>query len=99
MSNKATIRNIPLSGKRPCANMREVTTADGSTVILVSYHTPVAYKTLANKTSEWEYFRCKEYYSVTTSKHINAWLGREGAYNTASEIPQANISALCPVVL
>jgi len=38
--------------------------------ILYSYNTPVACLDVKNKT----YYRTNEYYSVTTSKHINQWL-------------------------
>ena len=47
-------------------------------VVLFSYKTPVA----ANK--DGQFFRTAKHWSVTTSKHINAWLN--GA--TANEQPQ-----------
>jgi len=48
--------------------------------ILYSYNTPVACLDVKNKT----YYRTNEYYSVTTSKHINQWLNGKVAI-TASQ--------------
>jgi len=49
-------------------NVTEVITNDG-TVIMFSYNTPVCAR-LPN----YDYVRTGEYYSRTTSKHINQWL-------------------------
>ena len=49
-------------------NVTEVITNDG-TVIMFSYNTPVSAR-LPN----YDYVRTGEYYSRTTSKHINQWL-------------------------
>ena len=48
-------------------NKAELVTNSGSTV-LFSYNTPVA------ALHEGNYYRTNEFYSVTTSKHINQWL-------------------------
>jgi hypothetical protein len=93
-SAKPTIRNIPLNGKKPNINIREVTCQGGNLVILVSYSTPVAYKQF-NPGIGWSYFRCEEGYSTTTSRHINHWLNRR----KVPKVPQANIAAMCPVAL
>lgn len=50
------------------ANVTEIIHNDG-TVIMFSYNTPVAAR-LPN----YDYVRTSEYYSRTTSKHINQWL-------------------------
>lgn len=39
--------------------------------VLFSYNTPVA----AMEISTGKYYRTSEFHSVTTSKHINQWLG------------------------
>lgn len=46
-------------------------------VILFSYSTPVAYAE-TDETGR-HYYRTEEYYSRTTSKHINGWLPKESA--------------------
>lgn len=53
-------------------NVRVIEVRLGLTVLL-SYGVPIAAK-------EWDtigehYYRTEEFYSVTTSKHINKWLG------------------------
>ena len=54
------------------SNMTELTTTLGA-VILFSYKTPVA-----AMDGEGRLFRTEEYYSPTTTRHINKWLaGRE----------------------
>jgi|TARA_R100000093_G_scaffold34714_1_gene18352 hypothetical protein len=40
------------------------------TQVLFSYRTPVA-----GRTANFKYVRTSEYYSKTTSRHINQWLG------------------------
>ena len=56
--------------KRLAPNQTEVNTADA--IILVSYVMPVAAYIYGKG-----YVRTSEYYSKTTSKHINKWLGGE----------------------
>ena len=55
------------------SNKTEVEFADGTTVFF-SYETPVALQT-----AEGHYFRTEDFWSVTTSKHINQWLKSRGA--------------------
>jgi len=51
------------------SNMTELTTTEG-TVILFSYETPVAALLPSGR-----YARTSKKWSVTTSRHINKWLG------------------------
>ena len=66
------------------SNQTEVETAKAT--ILFSYKTPVA----ACMKDGSGLFRTAQHYSVTTSRHINKWLG--GAM--AKEVPQAFFDAL-----
>lgn len=66
------------------ANKTELRLEDG-TLVFFSYSTPVA-ACLASG----GFIRTSEYYSRTTTKHINAWLG--GA--KAVEVPQAELDTL-----
>jgi len=61
------------------ANQNEVTINDG-TQIFFSYRTPVA-----AYLPEKGYVRTEKFWSVTTSRHINKWLG---GVNNVSEISQ-----------
>lgn len=65
------------------SNMTELRLADG-TVILFSYETSVAYLN-ANG-----YAKTDQYYSVTTSRHINKWVGA----SSVRVVTQAEIDAL-----
>jgi hypothetical protein len=69
------------------ANMTEVDLGNGIKV-LFSYKTPVAYKILGP--CGMEYFATEEYYSRTTSKHINAWMPKEDR----NIVPQSHIDNL-----
>jgi hypothetical protein len=55
------------------SNKTEVEFTDGTTVFF-SYETPVALQD-----THGNYFRTEEFWSVTTSKHINQWLKSRGA--------------------
>jgi len=55
------------------SNKTEVEFSDGTTVFF-SYETPVALQT-----AEGHYFKTEDFWSVTTSKHINQWLKSRGA--------------------
>ena len=55
------------------SNKTEVEFTDGTTVFF-SYETPVALQT-----AEGHYFTTEDFWSVTTSKHINQWLKSRGA--------------------
>ena len=69
------------------ANKNEIELGNG-TVILFSYSTPVA--ACLNGENGVGFIRTSTKYSVTTSKHINQWLG--GA--NAQEVDQSVIDAL-----
>ncbi len=69
------------------ANMTEISLPDTDTQfnrrLLFSYSTPVAYaETTAQGRS---YYRTKERYSVTTSRHINQWLPKDQAEERSQE--------------
>lgn len=69
------------------ANQTQVDMGDG-VIILYSYDTPVAAK-VSFPDGETHYLRTDTFYSRTTSKHINAWLGKD-----AEEVSQAIINEL-----
>ena len=50
-------------------NQTQITLADGHQVFF-SYNTPVA-----ARTPDYEYYKTERKWSVTTSRHINKWLG------------------------
>lgn len=52
------------------SNMTELETAGGD-YVLFSYSTPVAARTAGGA------FRTEEHYSVTTSRHISKWGGKD----------------------
>ena len=71
------------------------TLENANAIVLVSYATPVA-AWLRNGSNGCEYVRCAEHFSVTTTKHINAWL-RTCATIPIVEcavVPQSEIGAL-----
>lgn len=51
------------------SNVTEVIKDNSNIAILYSYETPVAYK------DGYEYFKVDKFYSKTTSRHINDWIG------------------------
>lgn len=57
--------------------------------VLVSYSTPVAAFVLGRG-----YIRTADFYSVTTSKHINQWLRSKSALDRCETVPQAELDAL-----
>lgn len=67
------------------SNQTELHKPDG-TIILFSYSTPVA-ACLGNGGG---FVRTAQKYSVTTSKHINQWLGRANART----VPQSELDGL-----
>ena len=70
---------------RPIAsNMTQLDLSDGTSV-LFSYRTPVAALT------DNGYYRTSKKWSVTTSRHINKWLGGV----LAKDQPQAYFDSLC----
>lgn len=76
---------VPMKLKKLNPSSYEIGLNDG-TYILVSYETPVAmfcgFKS--------KFFRTDEFWSNTTSKHINQWLPKDGA----AKIPQRDLDAL-----
>ena len=67
------------------SNMTEVSFSNGTTV-LFSYKTPVAAFVPMRG-----YIRTETYYSPTTTRHINKWLGGHAADES---VPQSVIDAL-----
>lgn len=73
------------------ANMTELTTRDAAgrrIRVLFSYNTPVAYD--VSTANGMVFYRTEQFYSKTTTKHINSWLPKEDAL----EVPQSEIDAL-----
>lgn len=67
------------------SNMTEIEKSDG-TIILFSYKTPVA----ACVGDGSGFVRTEDFYSVTTSKHINQWLNGVNA----TKVPQTFLDHL-----
>jgi hypothetical protein len=65
----------------------QVTLADG-TEVLYSYSTPVAALVPGRG-----WMRTEQFYSTTTSKHINAWL-RKNCGGTVQTVPQWEVDQL-----
>jgi len=72
------------------SNKTEVELTDGTTVFF-SYETPVALQD-----THGNYFRTTDFWSVTTSKHINQWLKSRGA-GYCDTLTQDNINARATV--
>ena len=64
------------------SNMTEVETSEAR--ILFSYRTPVAAYILGEG-----FVKTEQYWSVTTSKHINKWGAKDG-----KKVPQARLDSL-----
>jgi hypothetical protein len=91
-----TIRNIPLRGSHPNPNMRELIFNHSGSVVFFSYRTPVAAK-VPNPDGGWRYLQTLEKYSVTTTKHINNWIGRQdNTHGNIEYVDQKVIDALIP---
>ncbi len=85
-----TIRNVPLRGKTPNINMRELVLTNGD-IVFFSYSTPVAAKVGS------KFYRTSDYYSVTTTKHLNTWLARNATRNAdIGSMTEAQLKALVP---
>jgi hypothetical protein len=65
-------------------NQTQIETSDGA-VVLFSYNTPVA-----AQRSTGGFIRTEKFWGVTTSKHINKWLG--GAHVVT--VPQSDLDAI-----
>ena len=70
--------------KSIASNMTELHTDDA--VILFSYSTPVA----ALRKADHKYLRTDQFWSVTTSRHINKWLSGVDAQT----VPQAELEGM-----
>jgi hypothetical protein len=68
---------------QPIGSNQNVLTLDDGTRVLFSYETPVAFERMGR------FSRTSRKYSVTTSKHINAWVG-----SNCSTVPQDEINAI-----
>lgn len=69
------------------SNKTEVEFSDGITV-LFSYETPVAMQD-----ANGYFFKTEDFWSVTTSKHINQWLKSKGA-DSCDTLTQSYINAV-----
>lgn len=76
-----THKHYTIKGRKtPNRNMTEVITNDGGHIVLISYWTPVACCEVDHKGGRSN-FRISERaynYSVSTSRHVNAWLDDHG---------------------
>ena len=72
------------------SNKTEVEFTDGTTVFF-SYETPVALQD-----ADGNYFKTEDFWSVTTSKHINQWLKSRGA-DYCDTLTQDSINARATV--
>tara|TARA_B100001093_G_scaffold315513_1_gene301006 strand:+ start:369 stop:602 length:234 start_codon:yes stop_codon:yes gene_type:complete len=68
-------------------NQTEVETADAR--IFFSYKTPVAAYIFGRG-----FVRSEDFYSVTTSRHINKWIGVDAKTDTTEKVPQALLDNL-----
>jgi hypothetical protein len=74
-------------------NMTELESVDGTTV-LFSYTTPVA--AFAPGVG---FIKTEEFFSVTTTKHINKWIGKKGSpKSTVMECPQELLEELVDTI-
>ena len=75
------------------ANQTELHLNDG-TVVLFSYKTPVA-----GFTPDVGFFRTEEFFSTTTSRHINNYLRGEGLNpEEVEKVPQSQIDTVVDLV-
>ena len=78
-----------MSIKQLGSNMTELQNTKANVSILFSYETPVA---------GWDCkgpFRTTEYFSRTTSKHINKYLKLYGGQNHCRQLDQSMIESIC----
>jgi len=69
------------------ANQTEVETKDAR--IFFSYSTPVAAYVFGRG-----YVRSQEFFSVTTSRHINKWIGVDAKTDTTEKVSQDFLNSL-----
>tara|TARA_Y100001970_G_scaffold293918_1_gene444609 strand:- start:6491 stop:6769 length:279 start_codon:yes stop_codon:yes gene_type:complete len=81
---ESTTKGALMQLRQIASNMTQLDLANGTSV-LFSYRTPVACL------SDNGYYRTSKYWSVTTSRHINKWLGGV----LAKEQPQEFFNGLC----
>ena len=68
-------------------NQTEVETADAR--IFFSYRTPVAAYIFGRG-----FVRTENFYSTTTSRHINKWIGVDSKTDTTEKVPQDFLNSL-----
>tara|TARA_B100001175_G_scaffold6578_1_gene5112 strand:- start:847 stop:1080 length:234 start_codon:yes stop_codon:yes gene_type:complete len=69
------------------ANQTEVETADAR--IFFSYRTPVAAYVFGRG-----FVRSEDFFSVTTSRHINKWIGTDSKTDTTEKVSQDFLNSL-----
>ena len=69
------------------ANQPEIETADAR--IFFSYSTPVAAYIFGEG-----FVRSEEFFSVTTSRHINKWIGVDSKSDDIKRVPQSRLESL-----
>ncbi len=72
------------------SNMTEVKA--GNKTVLFSYQTPVAYKELTPE--GMTYFKTNQYWSATTTRHINKWLPKPQEEFGVEEVEQSELDNL-----
>ena len=74
------------------ATNRTLLTFDDGTEVFFSYQTPVA-----GYSNNLGYVKTKSWYSSTTTRHINKYLGDKLLGDTVSEVNQDVINKLVPI--
>ena len=74
------------------ATNRTLLTFDNGTEVFFSYETPVA-----GYSNNLGYVKTKSWYSSTTTRHINKYLGDKLLGDTVSEVDQSVINKLVPI--
>ena len=74
------------------ATNRTLLTFDDGTEVFFSYETPVA-----GYSNKLGYVKSKQWYSSTTTRHVNKYLGDKLLGDTVSEVDQDVINKLVPI--
>ena len=74
------------------ATNRTLLTFDDGTEVFFSYETPVA-----GYSNKLGYVKSKQWYSSTTTRHVNKYLGDKLLGDTVSEVDQSVINKLVPI--
>ena len=74
------------------ATNRTLLTFDDGTEVFFSYETPVA-----GYSNNLGYVKTKSWYSSTTTRHVNKYLGDKLLGDTVSEVDQDVINKLVPI--